>query len=101
MPITEAQKELAEQHQWVAARDEAQQVRLVAGPGTGKSRTIEKRVANLLNNGANPENMYVISFTRATCLELSGRIGKFCSNLPCADASRACRQLSQMTLAAK
>ncbi len=86
MPITDAQKGLAEQRQWAAARDVSHQVRLVAGPGTGKSHTIEKRVAHLLLNGATPSNIYVISFTRATCVELITRIQSFCSNLPCADS---------------
>lgn len=83
MPITETQKAAAEQSQWNAARDSAPQVRLVAGPGTGKTHTIEKRVAHLLNNGATPNNIYVISFTRATCAELRRRIQAFCSNQPC------------------
>ena len=87
MPITAAQKAQAEQRQWIAARDGAPQVRLVAGPGTGKSHTIEKRVADLLSNGATPGNVYVISFTRATCAELSARIRSFCSTLPCASAA--------------
>jgi len=86
MPITAAQKAQTEQRQWTAAREGAPQVRLVAGPGTGKSYTIEKRVANLLTNGATPGNVYVISFTRATCAELSARIRAFCSTLPCASA---------------
>lgn len=63
MPITAAQKAVADQQQWAAARDRAPQVRLVAGPGTGKSHTIEKRVADLLLNGVTPTNVYVISFT--------------------------------------
>ncbi|MHB8879968.1 MAG: ATP-dependent helicase [Thermodesulfovibrionales bacterium] len=75
---------LAEQQQWAAARDSAPQVRLVAGPGTGKTYTIEKKVADLLNNGANPANVYVISFTRAACAELRSRIQAFCNNQPCA-----------------
>jgi DNA helicase-2/ATP-dependent DNA helicase PcrA len=87
MPITTAQKAQAEQRQWDAARDGAPQVRLVAGPGTGKSHTIEKRVADLLMNGATPGNVYVISFTRATCAELSRRIRAFCSTLACASAA--------------
>ncbi len=87
MPITTTQRARAEQHQWAAARDGAPQVRLVAGPGTGKSYTIEKRVADLLTNGATPGNVYVISFTRATCAELSERIRAFCSTLPCANAA--------------
>ena len=84
MPITATQKAQADQRQWDAARDQAPQVRLVAGPGTGKSFTIEKRVADLLNNGATPTNVYVISFTRATCAELADRIRAFSSGQPCA-----------------
>lgn len=78
MPITDAQKAAAEAQQWSAARDPAPQLRLVAGPGTGKSRTIEKRVLHVLESGATPESVYVISFTRATCAELRDRIKKFC-----------------------
>src|SRR5712691_1129096 len=99
MPITPAQRSLAEQRQWVAARDGAPQVRLVAGPGTGKSYTIEKRVADLLSNGATPDNVYVISFTRATCAELSRRIQSFCSTLPCAMAATEVRVSTMHSLA--
>jgi superfamily I DNA/RNA helicase len=91
VPITIAQRTLAEQAQWTAARDGAPQVRLVVGPGTGKSYTIEKRVADLLSNGATAGNVYVISFTRATCAELSARIQSFCSTLPCASAAAQVR----------
>jgi superfamily I DNA/RNA helicase len=99
MPITAAQKAQAEQRQWAAARDGAPQVRLVAGPGTGKSHTIEKRVADLLTNGATPGNVYVISFTRATCAELTERIRVFCSTLPCANAAVQVRVSTMHSLA--
>jgi ATP-dependent DNA helicase UvrD/PcrA len=46
------------------------QIRLVAGPGTGKSRTIEKRIDWILSNQVTPSEVFVISFTRATCTEL-------------------------------
>lgn len=99
MPITDEQKATAEQHQWNAARDRAPQVRLVAGPGTGKTYTIEKRVANLLNNGATPDNLYVISFTRATCAELRSRVQSFCSNQPCAASAPQIRISTMHSLA--
>jgi len=99
MPITQQQKAQAEQRQWAAARDSAPQVRLVAGPGTGKSYTIEKRVADLLTNGATPGNIYVISFTRATCAELTKRIRDFCSTLPCANAATQVRVSTMHSLA--
>jgi DNA helicase-2/ATP-dependent DNA helicase PcrA len=84
MAITAAQRAEAEQHQLNAARDPAAVIRLIAGPGTGKSATIERRVAHVLNNGANAERVYVISFTRATCSELRQRIADFCEAQPCA-----------------
>jgi len=99
MPITPAQSALAEQAQMAAATDGSAQVRLVAGPGTGKSAAIERRVAHVLHNGANPANVYVISFTRATCVELSERIVNFCSNLPCAPASKQVRVSTMHSLA--
>lgn len=99
MPITAEQRALAEQRQWTAARDRAPQVRLVAGPGTGKSYTIEKRIADLLSNGATPDNVYVISFTRATCAELRNRIQIFCSTLDCASAATQVRVSTMHSLA--
>src|ERR1700674_2961253 len=84
MAITPAQRLAAEQNQRAAATDPAPQVRLVAGPGTGKSKTVEMRVAHILNGGANPHNVYVISFTRAACSELAQRIAAHCASEPCA-----------------
>ncbi len=86
MAITPAQRAAAEQRQWQAAQDAAPQVRLVAGPGTGKSKTIEKRVATVLNNGATARNVYAISFTVAASTELRQRITAFCASQPCAAA---------------
>jgi DNA helicase-2/ATP-dependent DNA helicase PcrA len=82
MPITAAQKAQAEQQQLRAAQDPAPQVRVVAGPGCGKSRTIEKRVLHVLSLGASPETVHVISFTRAACTELRQRILSFCAKGP-------------------
>ena len=44
MPITDAQIAAAEAVQHAAAHDTAVQVRLVAGPGTGKSSSIRERL---------------------------------------------------------
>ena len=82
MPITAVQRASAEQQQRAAAIDPSPQVRLIAGPGTGKSHCIELRVAHLLSNGSTPSNVYVISFTRATCTELRERIERYCANQP-------------------
>ena len=81
MPITAAQRAAAEYQQQQAAEDPSQHIRLIAGPGTGKSRTIERRVAHVLGQGAVPGNVYVVSFTRATCEELRARVRQFCAEL--------------------
>lgn len=70
-----------------AAQNGADQIRLIAGPGTGKSAAIERRVAHLLSNGTDPSGIFVISFTRATCAELEQRITAFCANQPFSDSS--------------
>ena len=87
MPITATQRAHADQAQSAAAGDAAPQVRLLAGPGTGKSSTIEKRVVDLLLGGATPQNIYVISFTVAASEELRTRIQAACAGLPCAAAA--------------
>ncbi len=99
MPITPAQKMRADSQQSNAATDTAPQVRLVAGPGTGKSSTIIKRVHHLLSIGANPSNLYVISFTRATCAELESRIIADCAGTPLAAASVRVRVSTMHSLA--
>lgn len=88
MPITKLQREKAEASQIAAAHDKSSQIRLVAGPGTGKSHTIEARVAKLLDDGIAPEGIFVISFTRAACSELAERIVKYCSTLSCAENAK-------------
>ena len=66
-----------------AAHDEHDKVRLIAGPGTGKSHTIQERVAWLLKNGTNPEAIFVVSFTRASALDLRIRIRDYCQENGC------------------
>ena len=101
MPISDTQKAIAEQHQLDAARDQSPQVRLVAGPGTGKTHTIEKRIVEVLDNGAIPTNVYAISFTRATCYDLRLRIQSSCGIRPCASMAAQVRISTMHSLALK
>lgn len=78
MPLTPQQIEVAQARQRLAAHDTRQQVRLLAGPGSGKTSTIEERVRWLLSNGVPPDGIYVVSFTRASSLDLRRRIVKHC-----------------------
>jgi superfamily I DNA/RNA helicase len=78
MPITNAQIQAAEAIQDAAAHDPSPQVRLVAGPGTGKSRTIEERVRWLLAQHVPATAIAVVSFTRASSSDLRSRIRAYC-----------------------
>jgi superfamily I DNA/RNA helicase len=78
MPITQQQAQQAQAIQHAAAHDASQQVRLVAGPGTGKSFSIEERVRWLLENGIQANSIAAISFTRASSTELRIRIHSYC-----------------------
>lgn len=78
MPITQAQIQAAQSVQHAAAHDAAAQVRVVAGPGTGKSFTIEERVRWLLSQGVTADEICAVSFTRASSLDLRGRIQAYC-----------------------
>jgi DNA helicase II / ATP-dependent DNA helicase PcrA len=74
-PATFAAAISAQEH---AAHDESDQVRTIAGPGTGKSFTIEERVCWLLGRGGNPKSIAAVSFTRAAATDLEGRIRAAC-----------------------
>ena len=79
MPIIPQQIQAAQQVQFQAARDSNPRVRLIAGPGTGKSRCIEQRVDYLLSQGTLPRELFVISFTRASVRDLKERIVNYCT----------------------
>lgn len=79
MPITKDQVLAAKEVQDLAAKDKSKVIRLVAGPGTGKSFVIEGRVHWLIaEQGVALGAIRAISFTRAAANDLSRRIGKFC-----------------------
>ena len=57
-----------------AAQDTNSHIRLIAGPGTGKSRTILMRLRHLVSQGTPPNSIYAISFTRASARDLRRRV---------------------------
>ena len=78
MPIPINVIQDADRVQQNAANDPSPQVRLIAGPGTGKSSAIEKRVCWLLNQGVPTNEIYGVSFTRASARDLQERINTHC-----------------------
>jgi DNA helicase-2/ATP-dependent DNA helicase PcrA len=79
MPIRQQDIDAAVAVQVAAAQDGAEQVRLVAGPGTGKSSTIEERVRYLLESGVDPADIAVVSFTNASVIDLRIRLHSYCN----------------------
>jgi DNA helicase-2/ATP-dependent DNA helicase PcrA len=79
MPITPLQLQQAQALQHNAAHDQNPQVRLVAGPGTGKSFSIEERVYSLLVAEVPAGSICVISFTRASVRDLRDRVQSYCT----------------------
>jgi len=51
-------------------------LRVLAGPGTGKSYTLMRRVARLLQEGISPERILVCTFTRTASLDLQKDLNK-------------------------
>ena len=79
MPVTPQQIQNANLVQDAAAQDLTPTIRLVAGPGTGKSFVIEGRVYWLLSaQNIAPGNIIAISFTRAAAKDLKDRIYSHC-----------------------
>lgn len=79
MPITLEQIAEAARSQDLAAKDPNGTIRLIAGPGTGKSFVIEGRVKWLLSaQGVDGSQISAVSFTRAAAKDLERRIYGFC-----------------------
>lgn len=49
----------------------------IAGPGSGKTTTIVHRVANIINSGAIPERVLIVTFTKAAAESMKERYKKF------------------------
>ena len=66
-------------------------VLVLAGAGSGKTRTLIERVAWLIQNGASPYEIVCSTFTRAAAAEMRGRlVGRI--------GARLARQVSLSTL---
>lgn len=56
------------------AADNSKIIRVVAGPGTGKSFGLNRRVARLLQEGQDPRKILAVTFTRTAAQDLKNEI---------------------------
>lgn len=55
---------------YLIASSENERIRVVAGPGTGKSFAMKRRVARLLETGVDPSSILPVTFTRVAAEDL-------------------------------
>jgi DNA helicase-2/ATP-dependent DNA helicase PcrA len=54
---------------------------VVAGPGTGKTLTIARRIVYLIQQGARPENILAVTFTNRAAREMRERTTDMLGNI--------------------
>ena len=52
---------------------------IIAGAGSGKTKTLAYRVAHLIAGGANPERVLLLTFTRRAAQEMTRRAQRLCA----------------------
>src|SRR6185295_8963102 len=53
---------------------------VIAGAGSGKTRTLTYRVAYLLENGIQPQHVLLLTFTNKAAREMLDRVAALCPN---------------------
>src|SRR5579871_4204585 len=61
--------------QYAAVTAKPGPILVIAGAGSGKTRTLTYRVAYLIENGVEPENILLLTFTNKSAREMLDRVG--------------------------
>src|SRR5271154_3145283 len=69
------QQRLAVQHGGMPIAD-AQPLLIIAGAGSGKTSTLAHRVAYLIENGADPRRIMLLTFSRRAAAEMTRRVDR-------------------------
>jgi len=69
----------AVEHGGTAAARPAAPLLIIAGAGSGKTKTLAHRVAHLIVNGADPDRILLLTFTRRAAQEMARRTQQICS----------------------
>ena len=79
--ILEPRKSGLDEYQQNAVQNENKQLLIIAGPGSGKTTVLTRRIAYLINEkNINPENCLAITFTRRAAQEMRERLNKLLSS---------------------
>lgn len=73
-------KSLLNESQYKACSSTSQYLRIIAGAGTGKTRTLTYRIAYLISCGVKPKRMLAITFTNKAAKEMEERVKKLLSD---------------------
>src|ERR1700730_14369442 len=66
---------------------EAGPLLIIAGAGSGKTSTLPDRVAFLIENGADPRRIMLLTFSRRAAAEMTRRVDRILSDLIRASAA--------------
>ncbi len=80
--LTEEFEELRDEQKAIYKADMNQNIQVIAGPGSGKTRTLILRVARFMHTEAiQPENILVLAYNRAVVVELKERLANLFKSL--------------------
>ncbi len=68
------------EQQYLAAASNAKYLRIIAGAGTGKTRTLTYRLAYLIQNGVKPNRIVAITFTNKATKKMDEKESKILEN---------------------
>src|SRR3954471_19398001 len=69
------QQREAATHGTGTSADDTRPLLVIAGAGSGKTNTLAHRVATLIRNGADPQRMMLLTFSRRAAQEMERRVG--------------------------
>ncbi|MBC5766831.1 ATP-dependent helicase [Ramlibacter albus] len=75
MQLPDPLAELNAQQREAVTHDDQRPLLVIAGAGSGKTNTLAHRVAHLIRNGADPQRMMLLTFSRRAAQEMERRAG--------------------------